>query len=178
MFLPIGRLTIVSTSRVSFTTTSLKIDGYYIAQHNTAVAGRTFQQLLGGFSNEIGKTFSGGTTNIYAYMCGHNDIIGGIPTSGIISDTIKTGMVARTLGYKVIVFTDLRTTAFSNTNIDTVNAYIRTHYTDFADAMVDSSSIINETDTSLLADGIHPTAAACILIANLAKPIFKSFLTL
>ena len=164
--------------------TNLNQAGKYCNVLNTAVIGRTTDDIINNFATEVAANYKKGVTNVYFVMAGHNDIVAGGKTATYIYNNIVTICgLARAAGYKVIVCTDMYNSAAVgsayNTIKDTYNASIRTNYALFADGLADvnavsQASITNMANTTYSFDGTHPTN---LLAGFMATPISTAIQT-
>jgi lysophospholipase L1-like esterase len=166
---------------------------YFSYLNNTAVSGRTTQDVLNALDTEVLNYVKPITKNVFAIMIGHNDLHGTEPDQtpeNAYANILNMATQVRLTGCKFIILTDI----FSyHDNIDLtwqgitfmaakqlLRSYIYSQ-PDFFDAIVDCQNIPQLTPDNMIpgglysSDGIHPNATADGLIAALVVPVVQAF---
>jgi hypothetical protein len=150
---------------------------------NQAVTGDTVAAMLASQTGAIDLTYDGTAhVNIAALFGGTNDLtatgVGNV--SLLISNTVAWCQGRRTAGFKVIVFTMLKRgtvggggtlVAAHETKRNQFNAYLRSNWPAFADALVDLEDFPGLPEDGVwYRDETHPSLQGELWIADRAKP--------
>lgn len=149
---------------------------------NWGVPGERIADAIADYS-EVDGSYDPDTADTLLFMMGTNDIAASRTPAQVQEDLTTYCGLAKATGYRVALGTMLPAPAVgwgSQTDRDTVNVWIRANYASIADVLVDFAAIpemADTDDTSVYADGVHPTGlgytymAACAVEALGITPL-------
>lgn len=148
---------------------------------NDGTNGATIQDMLDQYSANIAPKYTADSTSILVAWEGNNQVYFiGYPIDSAKNKIRRYCEWGRTTGYKVIVCTPVHfgfagnnpsghDSAYYNRQIDTINTWLRSSYTDFADKLVDfaADSRLNDYNNTTYRDSdkIHYIGAGYTLVA-------------
>lgn len=157
-----------------------------IAQHealNFGISGQTTTTCIANAATNVDPTYNAtllAKYNVCVFWEGTNELSTAGKTASDVQTAIQTYCAARrAAGWKVVVGSILpRTTGKTGFETDrqTINAWLRTNYTSFADQLADVGGDATigatgaNTNTTYYVDGTHPSLTGC----SIAAPYFQA----
>jgi len=157
------------------------VSNKYCYNRNNSVPGYTTDDVVAGMTANVINQFIPKIKNVFVMTAGHNDIAAD-KTADYIWNNILNNITTPALnaGYTVIIGTVLNSTGFTGQRAVVqadVNNRIRTLLPAGA-TYVDFQAIPQMADpnnTTYFGDGVHPTDAGLLLMANLVYPMIQSY---